>query len=91
MVSNRVGLAVWLHSLKPVKQLKRHGHVHYVSKKMKYAVVYCNEEEMEKTIEKLKSLNAVKEVERSMRPWVKTEYQSSVPDKEKNDDYKMGI
>ncbi|SER51337.1 YlbG family protein [Salisediminibacterium halotolerans] len=91
MVPNRVGLAVWLHSMKPLKQLKRHGHVHYVSRKMKYAVVYCDEESMTETIEKIASISAVKHVEPSMRPWVKTEYQSAVPDKEKSDDYKMGI
>lgn len=91
MVPNRVGLAVWLHSMKPLKQLKRHGHVHYVSKKMKYAIVYCNENELAQTIEKLESINAVKQVEQSMRPWIKTEYQSALPEKEKNDDYKMGI
>jgi uncharacterized protein YlbG (UPF0298 family) len=91
MVANRVGLAVWIYSLKQVKQLKRFGNVHYVSKKMKYVILYCNEERVDETINKLRSLNFVKDVSMSMRPWIKTEYQNSIPDKEKKDDYKMGI
>ncbi|SDY76841.1 Uncharacterized protein YlbG, UPF0298 family [Evansella caseinilytica] len=91
MVENRVGLAVWLQSLKQVKLLRRFGNIHYVSKKMKYVVMYCDENQVEATMNKLQSLHFVKDVSMSMRPWLKTEYQNSVPDKEKEFDYKMGI
>ncbi|MCD8509265.1 MAG: DUF2129 domain-containing protein [Bacillus sp. (in: Bacteria)] len=91
MVGNRVGLAVWVQSLKQVKQLKRFGHIHYISRKMKYVVMYCDEANVEETMNKLRSFHFVKEVSMSMRPWLKTEYQNSVPDKEKEYDYKMGI
>ncbi|UCZ51849.1 DUF2129 domain-containing protein [Bacillus shivajii] len=91
MVGNRVGLAIWVHSLKQVKQLKRLGNVHYVSRKMKYIVMYCDTDQVEETISKLESLHFVKEVSMSMRPWIKTEFQNSVPEKEKEYDYKMGI
>jgi uncharacterized protein YlbG (UPF0298 family) len=91
MVANRVGLAVWIQSLKQVKQLRKYGNIHYVSKKMKYVVMYCDEDRSEQTMEKLRSLHFVKEVSISMRPWIKTEYQNSVPEKEKEFDYKMGI
>ncbi|PYZ93263.1 hypothetical protein CR194_08700 [Salipaludibacillus keqinensis] len=91
MVRGRVGLAVWVQSLKQVKQIKRFGNIHYVSKKMKYVILYCDEERAEETMNKLQSFHFVKKVSMSMRPWIKTEYQNSVPQKAKKDDYKMGI
>ncbi|QKS71543.1 DUF2129 domain-containing protein [Paenalkalicoccus suaedae] len=90
-MTDRVGLAVYIHSLKQVRQLKRFGHIHYVSKKMKYVILYCDVDRSEETMKKLKSFHFVKEVAMSMRPWIKTEYESKVPNKEKKDDYKMGI
>jgi uncharacterized protein YlbG (UPF0298 family) len=91
LVTERVGLAVYIQSLKQVKQLKRFGHVHYASKKMKYVILYCNLEDADETVEKLERMPFVKQVLMSMRPWIKTEYQGVAPDKEKNDDYKMGL
>lgn len=91
MVTGRVGLAIWVQSLKQVKQLKRFGNIHYVSKKMKYVILYCDVDRADENISKLESFHFVKNVSKSMRPWIKTEYQNSIPDKEKKDDYKMGI
>jgi uncharacterized protein YlbG (UPF0298 family) len=91
MITERVGLAVYIQSLKQVKQLKRFGHVHYASRKMKYAILYCDLENVEETVTRLEKLPFVKEVSMSMRPWVKTEYQEIVPEREKKDDYKMGL
>ena len=36
-------LIVWVYTLKPLKQLRRYGLIHYVSRKMKYVVIYMNE------------------------------------------------
>ncbi|MFC5712264.1 YlbG family protein [Thalassorhabdus alkalitolerans] len=91
MITERQGLAVWLRSLKHVRQLRKFGNVHYVSKKMKYAIVYCNKEDTDETAKKIESLHYVKKVEPSMRPYVSTEYQSKVPDKVKSYDYNMGL
>ncbi|SDN24426.1 YlbG family protein [Alkalicoccus daliensis] len=91
MVTERVGLAVYIQSLKQVKQLKRFGHVHYASKKMKYVILYCDLDKSEDVMNKLQRLSFVKKVSLSMRPWIKTEYQGLVPDREKKDDYKMGL
>ncbi len=88
---NRQGVAVWLHSLKYARQLRKFGNVHYVSKKLKYVVFYCDVEDIDKTVEKLESLHFVKEVSVSMRPFIKTEYQNAKPDKAKEYDYKLGI
>lgn len=91
MVTERVGLAVFIQSLKQVKQLKRFGHVHYASKRMKYVILYCDLDQAEEVITKLERMPFVKDVSMSMRPWIKTEYQGIVPDREKKDDYKMGL
>jgi uncharacterized protein YlbG (UPF0298 family) len=46
-------LIVWLHSLKQAKMLRKFGNVHYVSKRLKYVVVYCNMEDAERIIAKI--------------------------------------
>lgn len=91
MIGNRVGIAVWLHSLKYVRQLRKLGNIHYASKKMKYVVLYCDGDSVDKMVERLESLHYVKQVSKSMRPYLKTEFQNSKPDKAKEYDYKMGI
>jgi len=90
MFEKRQGLIVWLHSLKHVKLLRKYGNVHYVSKKMKYVVLYCDMELIEQISEKLSSFSFVKQVEPSYKPFLKLEFESKV-DKAKEYDYKMGL
>ncbi|OEH93926.1 YlbG family protein [Bacillus solimangrovi] len=87
----RQGLIVWLHSLKQARQLRRFGNVHYVSKRLKYAVVYVDLEMASDWKEKLSSLHYVKRVDFSYKPFLKTEYENSKPDKAKEYDYKLGL
>ncbi|WP_071395454.1 YlbG family protein [Bacillus tuaregi] len=91
MLSQRQGLIVWLHSLKQAKMLRRFGNVHYVSKRLKYVVLYCNADEIDLLMTKLKSYSFVKKVEPSQKPFIKIEFENSKPDKAKEYDYKMGI
>ncbi|MGM9928980.1 MAG: YlbG family protein [Bacillus sp. (in: firmicutes)] len=91
MLGARQGIIVYLHTLKQVKMLRRFGNIHYVSKKLKYVVLYTNMEDVEATVEKLRSYSFVKKVEVSYKPFIKTEYENSKPDKAKEYDYKMGI
>ncbi|WP_071459333.1 YlbG family protein [Bacillus massilinigeriensis] len=91
MIGQRQGIIVWLYSLKQAKMLRRFGNVHYVSKKLKYAVLYCNQEEVETLLKKLQSYSFVKKAEPSFKPFLKLEYENSAPDKAKEYDYKMGI
>jgi uncharacterized protein YlbG (UPF0298 family) len=91
MVGQRQGLIVWLHSLKQAKMLRRFGNVHYVSKRLKYAVLYCDQEEIEALMTKIKAYSFVKKVEPSYKPFIKIEFENSKPDKAKEYDYKMGI
>ncbi len=71
MFVQRQGLVVWLYSLKQAKMLRRFGNVHYVSKKLKYVVLYCNQDEVETIMEKLKSFSFVKKVEPSYKPFLR--------------------
>ncbi len=91
MGAKRQGIAVWLTSLKFARQLRRFGNVHYVSKKMKYVIIYCDQEEVNEMVEKLQSFHFVRDVQPSMRPFLTTEFENAKPDKAKEYDYKMGI
>jgi len=91
MFTQRQGLIVWLYSLKQAKMLRRFGNVHYVSRKLKYAVLYCNQDDLPGIMEKLNSYSFVKKVEPSYKPFLKVEYENSIPDKAKEYDYKMGL
>lgn len=91
MLSQRQGLIVWLNSIKQAKMLRKFGNVHYVSKRLKYVVLYCNQKEIEELAAKLTSFSFVKKVEPSYKPFLKIEFENSKPDKAKEYDYKMGI
>lgn len=81
MFTERTGLIVWVNDLKPAKNLDRYGTLHYISKKMHYAVLYTHAERAEETIRNLQRLPYVKKVERSYRSEIKTEYNSNIPDR----------
>ncbi|GCF94566.1 UPF0298 protein [Enterococcus florum] len=68
IVQKRRGLIVWVYSLKQLKNLKRHGLIHYVSRKLKYVVLYVNEDDVDEIENKLAALHFVRRVERSYRP-----------------------
>jgi uncharacterized protein YlbG (UPF0298 family) len=91
MFGTRQGIIVWLYSLKQAKMLRKFGNVHFVSKKLKYVVLYCNQEEAEELAVKLQSYSFVKKVELSYKPFLRVEFENSKPDKAKEYDYKMGI
>jgi len=67
LFSKRVGLVVWLKDLRAAKNLGRFGNVHYISKRLKYAVVYVNAAEAEQKALHLGKLHFVKKVEYSYR------------------------
>ncbi|MGG0737883.1 YlbG family protein [Niallia taxi] len=91
MLGQRQGLVVYLYSLKQAKMLRRYGNVHYISKRLKYVVLYTNLNEAEALMERLNSFSFVKKVEPSYKPFLKMEFENSKPDKAKEYDYKMGI
>lgn len=90
-MQERQGLIVYVHQLKHAKGLRKYGHVHYISRKLKYVVMYCDREEIEPTKMKLQRLPFVKDVVESFRPFLKTEFENAKPDKAKEYDYKIGL
>jgi uncharacterized protein YlbG (UPF0298 family) len=86
MFPKRQGIIVWLYSLKHSKHLRKFGNIHYVSKRLKYVVLYCNMEEVEYVMKKIAALPFVKQVEPSYRPYLKVEFESKA-DKEKEKEY----
>lgn len=83
LIGNRIGVSVWLHSLKHVNPLRRFGNIIYVSKKMKYVILYCDQDQLEKTLETLHSLHYVKAVEPSLKPFLRTDFEK-INDKRDN-------
>ncbi|GAX01884.1 YlbG family protein [Secundilactobacillus silagei] len=66
-IQSRTNLVVYVASLRQVRQLKRYGHLEYVSKRMRYAIIYVNEEDAKETINRLKQLRFVKRIIESPR------------------------
>lgn len=78
IIQKRRSLVVWVYSLKQLKTLKRHGFIQYVSRRMKYVVLYMNEESIEAAEEKINSLHFVRKVERSYRPDVEMNFAEKI-------------
>lgn len=74
MLSGRSGLIVWLHNTKHVKVLKRFGNIHYVSKKLAYAVLYCDSDKRDLVIQRLEKQKFIKRVDYSHLGELKTQY-----------------
>lgn len=81
MFVERSGLIIWFQDLKAAKNLEKYGSLHYISKKMHYAVLYVHADRQEEIIRNIQRLPYVKKVERSYRNEIKTEYSSNIPDK----------
>jgi uncharacterized protein YlbG (UPF0298 family) len=57
-----MGLIVYLYSIKHAKNLKQFGRLYYVSKRMRYALLYIDQDRQTEVIKKLNSENYVKQV-----------------------------
>lgn len=90
-MNERQGLIVYVHQMKHAKSLRKYGHVNFISRKLKYVVIYCNRDEIESLKNKIQRLPFVKDVVESYRPLLKTEFENSKPDKAKEYDYKVGL
>ncbi|MDH6364226.1 uncharacterized protein YlbG (UPF0298 family) [Enterococcus sp. PF1-24] len=77
-IQARRSLVVWVYSLKQLKNLRRFGLIQYVSRKMKYVVIYMKESEIELAEEKIRKLHFVRSVERSYRPDVEMNFADKI-------------
>ncbi|MDY0405985.1 DUF2129 domain-containing protein [Virgibacillus sp. 179-BFC.A HS] len=91
MGNERIGMIVWFHHMKNLKQLKKMGNFIYASKRMKYAVIYVDKADMKEIEKKVLRFPFVSNVEWSQKPFLNTEFENAKPDKAKQYDYKMGI
>lgn len=91
MQIQRQGIIVWFQHRKNIKQIRRFGNLIYVSKKMRYAVLYVDQEEIDTVIEKMNNLSFISKVEVSYKPFMKTDFENAIPDEAKIYDYKMGL
>lgn len=66
-IIKRQSIIIWLYSTKNIKPLRKHGYVHYVSRKMKYAILYVDQRETEQAMTALKGYHFVRDVELSYR------------------------
>ena len=77
----RVGYIIWINDAKSAKNLDKYGNLHYISRRLNYAVVYVDSDREEETLRNIQRLPYVKKIERSLRSEIKTEYSKESPDK----------
>lgn len=88
MLNERQGLIVWFQHRKNIRTIKKYGHLIYVSKKMRFAVIYVNQDEIEAIESEIVKLPFVKKVQQSYRPFIDTKFENSKLDEAKIYDYK---
>lgn len=89
--TERQALIVWFQHMKNIKQLKRYGHLISVSRKLRYAVIYVDQTDVEEKVVKLERLPFVSKVDVSYKPFIRTTYESKNAKKTKEYEYEMGI
>ncbi|EJE99074.1 YlbG family protein [Liquorilactobacillus mali] len=77
-LNERQGVIVYLYHLKNSRQLRRFGTIHYVSRKMKYVVLYTDRIKVSETVEKLSGMRYVKKVMVSPLPDVEISFADTV-------------
>lgn len=87
----RQGMIVWFQHMRNIKQIKKHGHLIHVARKLKYAVLYVDQSDVDTIENKLLKYSFITKVDRSQKPFVRTEFENVLPDKAKQYDYKIEI
>lgn len=77
----RQGLIVWLYTLKHLKSIRKFGHIHYISQKLKYVVLYVNAEQEEEVMRQLERQHFVRLVEPSHRNEIDMTFKDAIPDR----------
>lgn len=62
----RMGLIIWVNDIKSVSNLERYGNLIYISKKLKYVILYIDKSEYESKVTQIKRLNFVNKVDLSL-------------------------
>lgn len=64
----RRSLIIYMRNLRQVRQLRRYGNVEYVSRRMRYVVLYMDDEQLLETQQKIEQLGFVLRTEIAHRP-----------------------
>jgi len=78
-IVERLGLAVWVKDLKAARTLGRMGNIHYMSKRLKYVVLYVDGKTADQVIRRIERLPFVKRVERSQRNRLSLDFSKKSP------------
>ncbi|WP_298076878.1 YlbG family protein [uncultured Abiotrophia sp.] len=81
----RKELIVWLYSLKQVKNIRKYGHVHYISDRLRYVVLYVNANQVDQVTQQLNRLHFVRKVEASMRDDIDMTFKDAIPNRKDPD------
>ncbi|GEN47830.1 YlbG family protein [Ligilactobacillus pobuzihii] len=75
-IKQRQSIVVYLYHLKQSKVLRKYGTIQYVSRKMKYVILYLDQDKVADTVQKISKLKFVKAVVKSPRPEIKRDFQN---------------
>lgn len=67
-LTKRCGLIIYVTNLRQVRQLRRYGNVEYVSRKMRYVLLYVDADKLNEKQGKIEQLNFVIKTELAIRP-----------------------
>ena len=84
-VVKRQELIVWLYTLKQLKTVRKFGYVHYVSEKMKYAVLYVNADQVDEVMKQLNRYHFVRSIELSHRDEIDMTFKDAIPNRKDPD------
>lgn len=91
MRPKRQGIIVWYRNRRNLKHLRRFGHLLYSSQKMRYALIYVNQDDMNQIEERLQKQSFVIKTERSLKPFIRTKFDKKDIAQAKEYDYHIGI
>lgn len=83
-MKKREKIYIWLYSFKQFNALKKFGLIHYSSRKMKYVVMYVDEDQLEDVIDQISQLSFVREVQKSPQKSVDMTFEHSLDNWMKN-------
>lgn len=81
----RQSIIVWLYTLKQVKNIRKFGHIQFISKKLRYVVLYTNRNEINDIKEKLEKLHYVQKVEVSHLDDIDKTWKNAIPNRKDKD------
>lgn len=80
-IVKRQALIVWLYTLKHLKTVRKYGSVHYVSDRLKYAVLYVDYDKQDEIIKILDKYHFVRKIELSHRDEIDMTFKDAIPNR----------